>query len=139
MVTDSESESVTLRLEVYQQSVPLGAKHLETHNQYFFHLSSPGYSPYATSSLTRGPRQRSLSGQSPAGLMTTFYCLRFETSPTQSARYPYVYPPGTGWPDYTSRHWVPFSSSSATRRATVEAFEPASTRLQGGGALTGFH
>jgi hypothetical protein len=29
-----------------------------------------------------------------------FYCLRFET------RSLYLYPPGTGWPGYTPRHWV---------------------------------
>jgi hypothetical protein len=39
-----------------------------------------------------------------------------------------VYPPGTRWPSYTPRHWVPFSSPPSTRRATVEVFDPASTR-----------
>jgi hypothetical protein len=39
-----------------------------------------------------------------------------------------IYPPGTEWPSYTPRHWVPFSSPSTTRRATVEVFEPSSTR-----------
>jgi hypothetical protein len=29
-------------------------------------------------------------------------------SPTWRARSPYLYPPGTGWPSYTPRHWVPF-------------------------------
>jgi hypothetical protein len=51
---------------------------------------------------------QSSSGPSPAGLMTTFYCLRFETPPTWMARCPYLYPPGTGWPSYTPRHWGPF-------------------------------
>jgi hypothetical protein len=39
--------------------------------------------------------------------MTIFYSLRFETLPTWRARSPYllVYPPGTGWPSYTPRHW----------------------------------
>jgi hypothetical protein len=60
--------------------------------------------------------------------MTTFYCLRFETPPTWRARFPYLYPPGTGWPSDTPRHWVPFSSPRTTRRATVEVFDPASTR-----------
>jgi hypothetical protein len=31
-------------------------------------------------------------------------------------------PPGTGWPSYTPGHWVPFTSSLKTRRATVEVF-----------------
>jgi hypothetical protein len=56
------------------------------------------------------------------------YCLRFETSPTWRARSPYLYPRGKGWPSYTPRHWVPFSSPPTTRGATVEVFEPASTR-----------
>jgi hypothetical protein len=43
------------------------------------------------------------------------------------ARSLYLYPPGTGWPSYTPRHWVPFSSPPATLRATVEVFDPAST------------
>jgi hypothetical protein len=63
-----------------------------------------------------------------AGVLTVFYCLRFETPPTWRARSPYLYPPGTGWPSYTPRHWFPFSSPPTTRRATVEVFEPASTR-----------
>jgi hypothetical protein len=42
----------------------------------------------------------------PAGLMTTFYRLRFETPPTWRARSLYSYPPGTGWLGYTPRHWV---------------------------------
>jgi hypothetical protein len=61
------------------------------------------------------------------GLVTKFYCLRFESPPTWRARPPYLYPPGTGWPSYTPRHWVPFSSPPTTRRAAVAVFEPAST------------
>jgi hypothetical protein len=71
---------------------------------------------YGASSLTRGrvcriqlllslPAQ-SFPGPSPAGLMTTFYCLRFETPTTWRTRSLYLYPPGTGWPGYTPRHWV---------------------------------
>jgi hypothetical protein len=71
---------------------------------------------------------QSYLGPSPAGLLTIFYCLRFETPPTWRAVSPYLYPPGTGWPSYTPRHWVTFSSPLTTRRATVEVFEPASTR-----------
>jgi hypothetical protein len=56
------------------------------------------------------PAQSFLS-QNPAGLMTIFYCLRFETPPIWRARSPYLYPPGTVWPSYTPRHWVPFSST----------------------------
>jgi hypothetical protein len=35
---------------------------------------------------------------------------------------------GTWYPGYTHGHWVPFASPPTTRRATVEVFEPASTR-----------
>jgi hypothetical protein len=35
-----------------------------------------------------------------------------------------VYPPGTGWPSYTPRHWVPFQSHPTTRRATVTCSLP---------------
>jgi hypothetical protein len=72
-----------------------------------------------------GPRQRS---HSRVRIMTIFYCLRFETPQTWRARSPYLYLPGTGWPSYTPRDWVPFSPPPTTRRATVEVFEPASTQ-----------
>jgi hypothetical protein len=42
--------------------------------------------------------------------MIPFYCFRFETPPTWRPRSPYLYPSGTGWPDYTPIHCVPFSS-----------------------------
>jgi hypothetical protein len=71
---------------------------------------------------------QSISGPSPAGLMTIFYCLRFQTPSTWRARSPYLYRPGTGRPTYTPRHWVPFSSLPRTLRATVDVFKPTSTR-----------
>jgi hypothetical protein len=61
----------------------------------------------------------------PAGLMTVFYLLRFKI--TWRARSPYSYPPGTVWPSYTPRHWVPFSSLPTTCRTMVEVSEPAFT------------
>jgi hypothetical protein len=54
------------------------------------------------------PSAESLSGTSPTGFLIVFYCLRFGTSPTWRVRSPYLCPPGTGWPSYTPRHWVPF-------------------------------
>jgi hypothetical protein len=60
--------------------------------------------------------------------MTISYSLRFDTPPTCRDRSPYLYPSLTGWPSYTPRHWVPFSSPPTPRRATVEIFKPASTR-----------
>jgi hypothetical protein len=62
---------------------------------------------------------QSFSGPSPAGLITIFYCLRFETPPTWSTRSPYLYPPGTGWPSYTPTHCVPFSSPPTARGSVV--------------------
>jgi hypothetical protein len=44
---------VTLRLAVCRQSIHLGVRPLETHDQRFFQLNSCGNSPYVTFSLTR--------------------------------------------------------------------------------------
>jgi hypothetical protein len=44
--------------------------------------------------VAAGPRQCSFfSGLSPAGLMTTFYYLNFETPPTWRVRFLYIFPP----------------------------------------------
>jgi hypothetical protein len=114
-------------------------KPLKIHDQHIFYQRNIyGHSPYVTSYLKRGwviiynccchsPAQ-SFSGPSPAGLMTIFYCLRFETPPTWRARFPYFYPPETRWPSFSPRHWVPFSSSPTTLRATMELFDHDSTR-----------
>jgi hypothetical protein len=79
---------------------------------------------------------QSFSGQIPAGLMTTF-----ETPPTWRATSLYLYRPGIGWPEYTPRHWVPFPSPPTTSRATVEVFDPASTRasLSSAGHVSSLH
>jgi hypothetical protein len=37
-------------------------------------------------------------------------------------RSPFFYPPGIGWPSYTLKHWIPFSSPLTTRKDTVEIF-----------------
>jgi hypothetical protein len=68
---------------------------------------------------------QSLSGPSPAGLITILYCLRFKTPPTWRARSPCLYSPGTAWSSYTPRHCVPFSLTPRTSRATIEVFDPA--------------
>jgi hypothetical protein len=79
--------------------------------------------------IAAAPRQSSHSQvPSPAGLMTTFYFLRFEAPTTWRARSPYLYPPGTVWPSYIPKHWVPFLSLGTPRRATVEVSDPSSTR-----------
>jgi hypothetical protein len=61
--------------------------------------------------------------------MNILYSLRFGTPPTWRTRFPFLYPLGSGWPSYSHRHCVPFSSPLTTRRITVEVFDPASTRL----------
>jgi hypothetical protein len=55
--------------------------------------------------------EQSLLGWSPTELMTIF-TVSSETSSTWRARFPYFYPPGTGWPRYTPGHWVPFPAGS---------------------------
>jgi hypothetical protein len=60
------------------------------------------------------------AGPSVTGLVTIFYCFKFKTPPTWRARPPYSYHPGTGWPSYTPRHWVPFSSPPTTPLAYVK-------------------
>jgi hypothetical protein len=44
-----------------------------------------------------------------------YFTVSSETPATWRARFPYLYPPGTGWPSYTPGHWVPFTSSLMTR------------------------
>jgi hypothetical protein len=54
---------------------------------------------------------------------------KVRVSPNLEGQVPvYINPPGTGWPSYTPRYWVSFSSLPTTRRATVEVSKPASTR-----------
>jgi hypothetical protein len=108
-----------------------------TTSNFIFQLNTCDYSPYVTFSLTRvwvgynscwsSPAQ-SFSHPSPAGFMTTFYYLRFETPLDLEGQVPVFITPRKGWPGCTPRHWVPFSSSPTTRRATMEVFDPASTR-----------
>jgi hypothetical protein len=40
-------------------------------------------------------------------------------SPNLEGQVPVFLSPGTGWPNYTPTHWVPFSSPPTTRRATA--------------------
>jgi hypothetical protein len=44
------------------------------------------------------------------------------------AKYPYLYPPGTGWSGYIPGHWVTLSSSLMTLAVMVGVFEPACTQ-----------
>jgi hypothetical protein len=38
-----------------------------------------------------------------------YFTVSSETPPTWRARFPYLYPPRTGWPSYTPGHWVLFT------------------------------
>jgi hypothetical protein len=100
-----------------------------TASNFIFQLNTCGYSPYVTSFLTIGYvcRLQLLLGHVSAVMLrpesrgTHDHILpRFEIPPTWRTRSPYLYSPGTGWPGYTHRNWVPFSSFPTTRRATVE-------------------
>jgi hypothetical protein len=130
----SQSELLyNLRFTANQFVLATSPLRLTTSN-FIFQLNTCAYSPYVTSSLTRGwmsftiavgPRQHSYSPvRVPRDSRPHFTVFRFEIPPTWRARSPYLYPPGTGWPGYTPRHWVPFSSPPTTRRE----FDPASTR-----------
>jgi hypothetical protein len=105
---------------VYRQSVRLGNKPLETRRPLFF-FSTEHFRSQSLCNILSYERMgsvvynccwsspaQSFSGLNPSGLMTRFYCLRFETPPTWRARSPYLYSSGTGWPTCTQRHWVPF-------------------------------
>jgi hypothetical protein len=100
-----------------------------TTSNFIFQLNTCGYCPYGSviyNCCWSSPVQ-SFSGPSPTGLMTTIYCLRFETPLTWRARSPHLYSPRTGWSSYTPRHWVPFSSPCRTCTAMVEVSNAAST------------
>jgi hypothetical protein len=83
-----------------------------------FQLNTCDYSRYITSSLRRRCVCRLqlllvlasavILGSESSGNHDQIYYLRFETPPTWRARSPYLYRPGTGWPSYNRRHWVPF-------------------------------
>jgi hypothetical protein len=45
-------------------------------------------------------------------------------TPNLVSKVPVFISPGTGWPSYNPRHWVPFSSPPTTRGDTVEVLEP---------------
>jgi hypothetical protein len=51
---------------------------------------------------------------------------QIQYSSNLTGQVPYLYHPGTVWPSYNPRHWVPFSLPPMTCSATVEVFEFAS-------------
>jgi hypothetical protein len=139
--TQSQESRVILWLEVYFKSIRLGDKPLETHGQYFiFQLDTYGYSPYVTSSLMRmglsysiaaGPRQHSHSQVQVPRDSWPYFTVSDSSLPQPGGPGPRIlYPPGTEWPSYIPKHWVPFSSPTTTHKATVKVFEPAFTGTQ---------
>jgi hypothetical protein len=96
----------------------------------FFQLNTCDHSPYVTSSLMRGwvcrlqlllalantvvLRSKS-RGTHDHNLLS-----QIRDSSNLEDRSPYLYPPGTGWPSYTPRHWVPFRIPASTRGLRTE-------------------
>jgi hypothetical protein len=118
---------VNLRLTVSPPAC-LGVRHPSgTHNQLFFQLEisfrqlwlcyfcstlsdeKTGSVIYCT--IASGPCQSSHSWVEVPQNSWPYFTVSSETPPTWKARSPYLYPPGTGWPCYTSGHWVPFYDS----------------------------
>jgi hypothetical protein len=133
---------VTLRLAVSTNQFFLETSPFRPTTRIFiFQLNSCSYSPYVRviSFLMRGwvcrlqlllvvARAVILRSESHGTHDHIFYCFWFQTPSTCRGRSPYLYPPASGWPGYTPRHCVPFSSPPATRRATVGVFDSASTQ-----------
>jgi hypothetical protein len=130
----------------HRQSVRLGANPLRLTARFLFlQLNTCGHSPYVTSSLTRGwlchlqlllvfASAVILSSES-HGTHNHILLSQIRYSPNLEARYPDLYPPGTGWPSYNHRHWVPFPSPFTTRRDTVEVIRTRLHALEGQSAI----
>jgi hypothetical protein len=106
---------------------------------FFFQLNTCSYSPYVISSLTRRrvchlqwllvlASTVILESESCGTHVHILLSQIWDSLKTWTARCLYLYPPGIGWPSYSPRHWVPFSSSPLTHWATVEVFDPTSTQ-----------
>jgi hypothetical protein len=96
----------------------------------FFKLNTCCHRLYVTFSLMRGwvRRLQLLLALASAFILRSEYrrthddilLSQIQDSPNLEPRSPYLYPPGTGWPSCTPRHWVPFPSPFTTHRVTVE-------------------
>jgi hypothetical protein len=104
------------------QSVLVSGPHVVPMTRFLILSAICGLLDVGAPSLTRGRicnlliQFPSLSGPSPAELMTTSYSLIWD-SPTMRAGFLYLYPPGRGWPSYIPGH-LPLTSL----RGTVEVF-----------------
>jgi hypothetical protein len=72
--------------------------------------------------IASGPCQSSHSWVEVPQNSRPYFTVSFETPSTWRARFPYLYPPRTGLPNYTAGLWVPFMPPLTTRRAAVEVF-----------------
>jgi hypothetical protein len=136
-LTASDSESELLydwRFTTNQFLLATSPLWLTTSN-FIFQLNTCGYCAYGTSSLSRGwvcPLQlllvlaRAVIHRSESrGTNAHILLSQIRDSPHMEGQVPvFTSPSGTGWPCYTPRHWIPLSSPSLTRRATVEVFKP---------------
>jgi hypothetical protein len=82
--------------------------------------------------IASGPRQSNHTWAEVPQNSRPYLPVSFETPPTWRVRFPYLYPPGTGWPSYNPGHWVPFLSPLTTRRDYGESIL---TRLHTGYSL----
>jgi hypothetical protein len=71
-------------------------------------LSNERMGPWFTSTVTSEPCQSNHSGVQVSQNSHPHFTVSFETLPTWRARSPYLYPSGTGWPNYTPRNLVAF-------------------------------
>jgi hypothetical protein len=104
-----------------------------------FQLNTCGYSPYVTSSLMRGwvcrlqlllvLASKVILRSESRGTHDHILLSQIRDSPNPEGQVPVFISPRTGWPGYTPKHWVPFSSPPTARRATVEVYDPTSTRV----------
>jgi hypothetical protein len=113
------------------QSVLVSGAHLEPVTNFSFSLKFPlgscgfvfcsGLSDEEDGSvvycsIASGPCQISRSWAAVSQNSWPYFTVSSETPPTWRARFPYLYPPGTGWPSYTPGHWIPFLWPLSTRR-----------------------
>jgi hypothetical protein len=133
----SESELLHDRRFTANQFV-LATSPLRLTTSVFFHLNTCFHSPYVTSSLTRGwvCSLQLLLGLASEVILRSESCgtrddillFQIRDCPNLEGQVPVFLSPRNRLASFTPRHCVPFSSPPTTRRATVEVFDPASTR-----------
>jgi hypothetical protein len=109
---------VILRL-TFSRPVCLGIGHPSgTHDQIFIIVEHSRSSYYRAPSLTKGWVYNLLSQFAVylgfKSRRTHYHILQshLRLPPTRRVRPTYLYPPGTGWPSYTPRHWVLLQGST---------------------------